>query len=79
MKLNFTGPDSVPSEVTRTWNQESQACYLSSLGKIRLGDFGLLVINRIFYYGVVIDVVFQTCKNSRTYRYIFQLKENQKG
>ena len=33
--------------------------FLLSLGEIRLGDFGLLVIYRIVYFGVVFDLVFQ--------------------
>ena len=32
---------------------------LPSLGEIRLGDFGLLVIYRIVYFGVVFNLVFQ--------------------
>ena len=40
--------------------------FLPSLGEIRLGGFGLLVIYRIVYFRVVFDLVFQTCKNSRT-------------
>ena len=40
---------------------------LPSPGEIRLGDFGLLVIHRIVYFGVVFDLVFQKCINSRTY------------
>ena len=41
--------------------------FLSSLGEIRLGDFGILVIFRIVYFGVVFDLVFQKYINSRTY------------
>ena len=41
--------------------------FLPSLGEIRLGDFGLLVLYRIVYFGVVFDLVFQICINSRTY------------
>ena len=33
--------------------------FLPSLGEIRLGDFGLLVIYRIVYFGVVFGMVFQ--------------------
>ena len=32
---------------------------LPSLGEIRLGHFGLLVIYRIVYFGVVFDLGFQ--------------------
>ena len=38
-----------------------------SLGEIRLGDFGLLVIYRIVYFGVVFHLIFQICINYRTY------------
>ena len=38
-----------------------------ALEKLDLGDFGLLVIYRIVYFGVVFDLVFQICINSRTY------------
>ena len=41
--------------------------FLSSPREIRLGGFGLLVIYSIFYFGVVFDLVFQTCNNYRTY------------
>ena len=40
---------------------------LPSIGEIRLGDFGLLVIYRIVYFGVVFDLGFQICINSCTY------------
>ena len=41
--------------------------FLQSLGEIRLRDFGLLIIDRIFYFGVVFDLVFQICMNSHMY------------
>ena len=40
---------------------------LPSLGEIRLGYFVLFVIYRIVYFGMVFDLVFQICINSRTY------------
>ena len=40
---------------------------LPSLGEIRLGDFGLLAIYITVYSGVVFDLVFKICFNSRTY------------
>ena len=41
--------------------------FLPSLGEIRLEDFGLLVIYRIVYFGVVFYLVFQIFINSCMY------------
>ena len=38
--------------------------FLPSLVEIRLGDFGLLVIYIIVYFGVVFELVFHICINS---------------
>ena len=40
-----------------------------SIWDFRHGGFGLLVIYRIGYFGVVFDLAFQTCKNSCTYTF----------
>ena len=41
--------------------------FLPRLREIRLRYFGLLVIHRIVYFGVVFDLVFQICINYCTY------------
>ena len=61
-------PKSVNSgDRVQTAQEHVISLFLPSLGEIRLGDFRLLVIYRIVYFGMVFDLVFQICINSHTY------------
>ena len=60
----------VKGRQSKFWRQTHIiSIFLLSLGWIRLGYFGLLVIYRTVYFGVVFDLVFKICINYRTYAF----------